>query len=321
MMPTLSIIVPAYNCASYLDECLGSVLDQMPDDFELVVVDDGSTDNTPDTVASYEKAHANVKALYCEHKGASGARNAGLNAATGTFVTFIDCDDTMQPGFIAKSRSLMEQDVDLCIFGIERVPMQGDNELWTVADASYPSASAFADAYIRIRSLMVYSNCNKFYRKAIIDALGLRFDEAVEFGEDRLFNYAFIKECGRIVTSSVVMLSYVQRSLDSQSSKHVNRFFERVMSLHEAKMECFLGLSHGTTDDEKAGFRARDLASEVQVTIDRFAAHPEERDENLPLINALLLGDPNAASGGIEACRDFEDVQQAVYSKLFGKQE
>ena len=285
-MPLLTVIVPAYNCADYLDECLGSVLDQLPEDCELVVVDDGSTDSTADMLASYE-AHGNVKVLYCEHKGASGARNAGLMAASGDYIAFVDCDDTMKPGFLAQSRDLMEQDFDLCIFGIERVPMQGSAELWTVADAVYPSASAFADTYIRTRSLMVYSNCNKFYRKAIIDASGLRFAEGVEFGEDRLFNYAFIRECGRIRTSSLVMLTYLQRSMDSQSSRHVERYFERAMSLHEAKMECFLGLSKGTTAEEKADFRARDLAREVQVAIERFEAHPEERAESLPLINDL----------------------------------
>ena len=285
-MPLLTVIVPAYNCAGYIDECLGSVLGQLPADCELVVVDDGSTDGTADALVPYE-ARANVKVLYRGHGGASAARNAGLAAASGAYVAFVDCDDTMKPGFIAASRGLMEQDFDLCIFGIERVPLEGECELWTVADTSYPSASAFADAYIRIRSLMVYSNCNKFYRKSIVDKLGLCFDEGIDFGEDRLFNYAFIQGCGRIRTSSLIMLTYIQRSANSLSSRHVERYFERVLSLHEAKMECFLGLSRNATDEEKAEFRVRDLAREVQVAIDRFAAHPEERAESMPLINAL----------------------------------
>jgi len=285
-MPLLTVIVPAYNCVGYIGECLGSVLEQLPADCELVVVDDGSTDGTANALAPYE-AQDSVRVLYREHGGASAARNAGLAAASGTYIAFVDCDDTMKPGFITASRDLMCQDFDLCIFGIERVPLQGESELWTVADASYPSASAFADAYIRIRSLMVYSNCNKFYRKSVIDKMGLRFDEKVDFGEDRLFNYAFIRECGRIRTSSLIMLTYLQRSTNSLSSRHVERYFERVLGLHEAKMECFLELSRDTTDKEKAEFRARDLAHEVQMTIDRFAAHPEERAENMPLIKAL----------------------------------
>ena len=285
-MPLLTVIVPAYNCVDYLDECLGSVLCQLTADCELVVVDDGSTDGTANALPPYE-ARDNVKVLYREHGGASAARNAGLAAASGTYVAFVDCDDLVKPGFIAASRELMEQDFDLCIFGIERVPLQGESGLWTVEDASYPNASAFADAYIRIRSLMVYSNCNKFYRKSVIDKLDLRFDEGIDFGEDRLFNYAFIRECGRIRTSSLIMLTYMQRSLNSLSSRHVERYFERVMKLHEAKMECFLGLSQEATAEEKADFRASDLAHEVQVTIDRFAAHPEERAENMPLIDAV----------------------------------
>ena len=301
MKPLLTVIVPAYNCAGYLNECLESVLGQLPEDCELVAVDDGSTDGTPDILASYEKAHGNVKALFCAHKGTSGARNAGLEAASGAYVTFIDCDDTMKPGFIAESRQLMEQGIDLCIFGIERVPMSGNSEFWTVADAIYPSATAFADAYIRKRHLLVYSNCNKFYRKAIIDEAGLRFDEEVDFGEDRLFNYAFIRSCERIATSSTVMLSYLQRSADSLSSRHVERFYDRIMSLHEAKMACFLNLSKGTTEYEKADFRAYDVSRETEVTLERFAEHPEERAENLPLINARVFGGSDGVGEKIDA--------------------
>ena len=89
------------------------------------------------------------------------------------------------------------------------MPIEGNSEFWTVADAEFPSAIEFADGYVLNSHLMVYSNCNKFYRKAIIDELGLRFDETVDFGEDRLFNYSFIEKCGRIVTSSHIMLLYL----------------------------------------------------------------------------------------------------------------
>ena len=189
MKPLLSIIIPTYNCAPYLNECLDSVLDQLPEDYELVVVDDGSTDATTDLLASYEAASGNVNVLYNEHKGASGARNTGLDVATGAYVAFVDCDDTLKQGFLAESRHLLEQDIDLCIFGIERVHIDGNNEFWTVADANYPSASVFADEYILNRHLLLYSGCNKFYRKAIIDELGLRFDETTDFGEDLSWDY------------------------------------------------------------------------------------------------------------------------------------
>lgn len=297
----ITVIVPSYNCAGYIGECIESVLGQLPDACELIVVDDGSTDGTRDVLASYESATSNVKVLYREHKGASAARNAGLEAASGDYVAFLDCDDTMKPGFLAESRHLLEEGADLYIFGIERVPMLGNSEFWTVANARYPNASAFADAYIRNRNLLVYSNCNKFYRRAIIEDAGLRFDEDSDFGEDRLFNYAFIKQCGRIATSSSIMLTYLQRSVDSLSSRHVEGFYERVMSLHEAKVECFLGLSRESTEDEKADFRAYDLSREIATCVNRFSAHPEERDENLPLINAQVFGSAEATAEHVDA--------------------
>ena len=74
MRPLLTVIVPAYNCAGYLDECLESVLGQLPEDCELVAVDDGSPDGTPEILASYEKAYGNMKALYCAHKGTRRAQ-------------------------------------------------------------------------------------------------------------------------------------------------------------------------------------------------------------------------------------------------------
>jgi hypothetical protein len=301
MGPLLSIVIPTYNCAGYLDECLRSVLDQLPGDCELVVSDDGSTDDTTKLLASYEAAYDGLKVLYNEHKGASGARNAGLDAASGAYVAFIDCDDMLIPGFLDESHHLLEQDIDLCIFGIERMHIDGNSEFWTVLDAEYPNASAFADEYIRNRHLLVYSGCNKFYRKAIIDELSLRFDETTDFGEDRLFNYAFIQKCGRIVTSSAIMLAYLQRSMDSLSSKRICGYYERAMSLHKAKMACFLNLSQGTTVDQKLDFIAYGFSREIEATMDRFSLHPEERNENLPLINARVFGDADNVDEPVDA--------------------
>lgn len=297
----LTVIIPAYNCAGYIGECIESVLGQLQDGCELIVVDDGSTDGTQDILASYESSASNVEVLYRGHKGASAARNAGLEAASGAYVAFLDCDDTMKPGFLAESRRLLEEGADLYIFGIERVPLLGNSEFWTVADARYPSASAFADAYIRNRNLLVYSNCNKLYRRMVVEEAGLRFDEASDFGEDRLFNYDFIKRCGRIETSSIIMLAYLQRSVGSLSSRHVERFYDRVMELHEAKMDCFLGLSRESTEDEKADFRAYDLSREIETCVSRFSAHPEERDENLPSINARVFGGADGTAGHVDA--------------------
>ena len=81
--PILSVIVPAYNCENYICECLESVLRQLPKNGELIVVDDGSSDMTPQILEKFRQADKNVRILKREHRGASAARNAGLDVAAG----------------------------------------------------------------------------------------------------------------------------------------------------------------------------------------------------------------------------------------------
>lgn len=288
----LSVIIPTYNCRKYLKECLHSILLQLPSDCELIVVDDGSGDGTTELLPGYEHAQKNVHVIYREHKGASAARNAGLDIAAGEYVTFIDCDDCMRRGFLQESLPLLDEGTDLYIFGIERISLSGVREFWTVRDRLYPDASTFADEYVRIRQLLVYSNCNKFYRRSVIEQCQLRFDETMDFGEDRLFNFRYLSGCRRrILTSSLIMLHYIQRSADSMSSKHFPGYFSCVRRLHEAKMDCILALSTGTTEAEKRDFIAYDISREIEKATDRFALHPEEKAENLPAINRLIFGE------------------------------
>ena len=294
--PILSVIIPAYNCEHYLSECLESVLVRMPEECELIIVDDGSSDSTPGILESYRHSCGSIRILLREHKGASGARNAGLSAAEGEYVTFLDCDDCLADHFLEKAFSLLRQDAGLLIFGIERVYLSGRSECWTLRDRVYDSISDFADEYIRTREMLIYSNCNKFYRRKIIEKAHLRFDESVDFGEDRLFNYRYLCLLERqhqktaVITSQQIMLRYIQRSAISMSAKSVPHYFDRVMELHRAKTETFLSLSQGTSDEERRTFCARDLGSEIMQTVDRFALYPQEEEENLPGVNALIFG-------------------------------
>ncbi len=294
----LSIIIPAYNCESFLAECLDSVLKQLPEDCELVVVDDGSEDATSQILKEYGEGRENLRTAFSRHIGASGARNRGLDLARGEYVSFLDCDDCLKDGFISQSRPLLEEKAGLYIFGIERAFLSGNSEFWTVEDRTYDSVSEFADDYIRTRHLLIYSNCNKFYQRQVIEEGKLRFDESVVFGEDRLFNYRYLTllsgqdRDSRIITSEILMLSYIQRDRNSMSAAHVPDFFRKALMLHEAKMQCFFELSKEVDEDEKLDFVAYDLSREIEKTIDRFAAHPEEREETLPEINRLLFEGP-----------------------------
>ena len=285
----LSIILPAYNCEAFLAQTLESVLPQLKEDCELVVVDDGSLDGTAEILKRYEGRKENLQIAYRDHAGASGARNHGLDLARGAYVAFLDCDDCLEQGFLQKSLPMLDAQAGLYILGIERVPLEGKSEFWTVEDRVYDSACAFADAYIRNRNLLIYSNCNKFYRRSVIEQARLRFEEGVDFGEDRLFNYGYLRLLEKqdihpaVITSALVMLRYIQRDRPSQSSRSIPHFFRRVMRLHEEKIRCFFELSKGTSQEERMDFQAYDLVREIEGTI------------NAPVDVLVILGSGNCA--------------------------
>ncbi len=260
----LSIIIPTYNCEHFVSEGIDSVLSQLPENCELILVDDGSEDGTKNVLSSYEGRQDNLHIIYEVHRGASGARNTGLDRAKGKYVTFMDCDDCLKAGFLKRNISLLESDADLYIFGIERVLLDGSRSASTLQDREFWNISDFADEYIRTRAMLIYSNCNKFYKRSVIEGRGIRFDESFFFGEDRLFNYSFLMGAGSVVTSSEIMLEYIQRSLESMSTKYDPDYYDRIMKLHHAKVDCFTSLSKGTTEEEKKLFEKRDLESEIR---------------------------------------------------------
>lgn len=294
----LSIIVPTYNGAPYLSECLHSVLDQLPEDYELIVVDDGSKDDTKIILEGFAGRQSNLQVCFCSHKGVSGARNTGLSLASGRYVVFLDGDDRLRPGILETVRLQLEADADLSIFGIERVFLNGKRVNWTLEDRIFPDVSAFTDEYIRTRRQLLYSVSHKLYRRGILDKLGLRFEEGVSFGEDRLFNFAYLTGCRRIMTSRQMLYTYIQRGTDSLSAGYIPDYFGKILSLHDAKTACFSSLSKGTTARERRAFAAGDLASEVITAVRRFSEHPAEAEENLPRINALVFG--TSPEGGLE---------------------
>ena len=112
-MPKVSIIVPVYNAEKYLQECVESVLCQTLSDIELILVDDGSTDSSPTLCDQYAAQDRRVKVIHKPNGRAASARNAGLRAASGEYVAFVDADDWISPDMYEKMLQT-NADVTLC---------------------------------------------------------------------------------------------------------------------------------------------------------------------------------------------------------------
>ena len=256
MQPVLTLIIPTYNCESCLREGLDSVFRDFPEEGEVIAVDDGSSDGTLEILSEYGKKYRNLTVIPSDHKGASAARNTGLDHARGKYVSFMDCDDCIREGFYEKYCREDLLSADLYIFGIERIYYDNTREIWSLEDHRYERISDFADDYIKKGKMLIYSNCNKLYRRSIIEDLKLRFDEGMTFGEDRLFNYRFLKGCSSVFTSGFIMYRYFQRSYSSMSAKYTEGASSIVSRLTEAKIDCFLSLAGNATEEEKNKFAA-----------------------------------------------------------------
>lgn len=113
----ISVIVPVYNVESYLEECIDSIINQTLDTFELILVNDGSTDKSPDICNEYAKKDNRIKVIHKENEGASSARNTGLDIANGKYISFIDSDDIIERTMFEEAINNMNKDnSDIYIF-------------------------------------------------------------------------------------------------------------------------------------------------------------------------------------------------------------
>lgn len=181
--PFFSIIVPVYNTAAYLTACVESVLDQECSDFEVILVDDGSTDGSADLCDAFAARDARVRVIHQANRGVSSARNKGLDCALGEYLWFCDSDDVVLPGALRALRDCLEQDnVAMAVFPLVQVDCAG-NEVGMIPAPS-PSADA-AQGPLQCGDPL-YPQAHVFRREL---ATGERFDTSLALLEDRDYFY------------------------------------------------------------------------------------------------------------------------------------
>lgn len=202
--PLVSVIIPAYNCERHVIDTLESIERQTLQDTEVIVVDDGSRDATLALVEEYAQTHPRVQVLHQENAGVSAARNAGLAVARGTYLSFVDAEDTVPPealGLLAQA--LETSDATLSIGVIrEFSPILSHEFERTVA----LSRQKQIDRY-DIDLIWSFSVNNKLFVRAEVERLGLRFG-AGRVAEDGLFLMQYVYGCQGIVGVPAVVLEY-----------------------------------------------------------------------------------------------------------------
>ena len=125
-MPKISVIIPVYNTEKYVEKCLESLAKQEMKDFEVIIVNDGSTDNSENVIKNYmQSSKLNIKYLEKENGGLSSARNYGVEKASGKYISFLDSDDYLDKNLFSELEKYIDKDIDLIKFKMKKVDEKG----------------------------------------------------------------------------------------------------------------------------------------------------------------------------------------------------
>lgn len=210
----MSVIVPVYNVEDYVEKCLDSLCSQTLREIEIILINDGSTDSSPERLAPYLEADHRIKYIDQNNGGLGAARNAGLDIANGEYIGFVDSDDWVEAAMFEKMYLLaVEHQADLVVCG--RNDVRGGelvNTSGTLKDGCFSIKELGVERFlIERRDELGAIVWNKIYRHQILQAARLRFENKSVFNEDILFNLAFMLHCDKVACTTEVLYNYLYR--------------------------------------------------------------------------------------------------------------
>lgn len=198
----ISIIVPVYNVEKHLDKCIKSIIDQTYQNWELILINDGSSDQSGTICDKYAQIDSRIRVFHQPNSGASIARNKGIEVAEGEFITFIDADDWVESNYIKEVTSLNPDTLTLVAYGVAydfTDPSKNFNFIPTTDE-------------ILLHGLV----CAKVWPTEVIRQNGIRFNENLHLHEDHVFFYDALKYINKIEIISKTLYHYMhygERSL------------------------------------------------------------------------------------------------------------
>jgi len=226
----ISVIVPVYNVEKYLNNCVESIINQTYKNLEIILVDDGSTDNCPQICDEWAKKDDRIKVIHKKNGGAASARNDGLGFATGDYIAFVDGDDYLSADMYEKLMNLIvSYNADAAACAIVRESANGYREVWADGSLCEFDTRSLLKWVGEAEGILPVSPCNKLFSANTVKSI--RFDENFKYAEDVLFNFEVAMNVKKLVLKSEPLYHYIN---NSDSVSHIsfdeNRFDEhRVM--------------------------------------------------------------------------------------------
>lgn len=231
----ISILIPTYNVEKHIRRCIESVIAQTYENWEMILVDDGSKDSSGSICDEYAKNDNRIKVIHKLNGGSASARNAGLSVATGDYITFVDGDDWIENNGIEKMMLCAETtdaDIVMADFTIEQ-----SNGSCSVRKEGFNNPDATELMKAMMTGKLHGSNCNKIYRRSLIVANDIHFIDGADYTEDLAFNIKLLTLTNKI---SYLPIAYYHYCIYDNS------------------------MSHATVDPDRA--RKKDLQKVVNLT-------------------------------------------------------
>lgn len=243
----LSVIIPVYNAEPYIKRCMESLLNQTIQDYELIFVNDGSTDNSKEIIEEYQKHNRQIILINQDNKGVSIARNEGLAAAVGEYVGFVDADDDVEPEmYQILYAAAVSGDCDVVISNYES-ELDGH---YIITRYPFPSEVVLTEGEIQkqilpffLKSDQLNTACNKIYRKFLIQEHEIVFPANVALGEDGMFNIFFFSHAKKL--KYIDYTGYHYRETKESATRNVSKkdYFQRAIEVYKSELPlCYSNL-------------------------------------------------------------------------------
>jgi len=250
--PKISVIVPIYNVEQYLLRCIDSILAQTFTDFEVLLIDDGSTDNSGKICDEYAKKDNRIRVFHKENSGVSAARNLGLREAVGKFICFCDSDDEMRDCYLQTLISIEEKtDADMVVGTFSSYVVNVKRRLsFVLKDKTY-SRGELGLLLCDLRqkgSLGV--PWNKLFKANIIKKHYVSFDVTLDSYEDEVFNLEYLQYTNKVTTTHIIIYDYILRSNTSLSQRFIE--FDKHLQIASTIFHLDLNMAKDYISQEEA---------------------------------------------------------------------
>ena len=262
-----SVIIPVYNVENYLPRCIDSLLAQNYVDLEILLIDNGSKDQSGQICEDYAAQFSNITAYHIPNKGVSSARNFGLSKAKGEFICFVDADDYLVGNLFSDVESQLDSQLDLLVFSyynsIEKNLSEIDRSAKILPTEGKKDKSDFIALFQELwLTDMMYTVWNKIYRKEFLEEHQIVF-ESYELGEDVRFNLNVYQHVNAVLLVKSCYYVYISGRIDSAMGQYnPNRMNYQLEELGKVDQ---LMISWNSHDDQFIDqIKARILMSNIQ---------------------------------------------------------